>query len=202
MYKLLLTSAGFENPKVGNEFLKLINNNPSIVKVLFIPTASRTEDELYYVEESRKELLDVGIKEENIIIYNLDYTISNDVLDKISVVYVCGGNTFYLLNKIREVKFDSVLNKLMQSGVIYVGASAGSLVVGPNINIPDYSDSNDICISDFNGLNITDIVVVPHYSDRQKEIIDEAKKNTKYPIVPLTDSQALLIMHGNITIIE
>lgn len=202
MYKLLLTSAGFENPKVGNEFLKLINNNPSIVKVLFIPTASRTEDELYYVEESRKELLDVGIKEENIIIYNLDYTISNDVLDEISVVYVCGGNTFYLLNKIREVKFDSVLNKLMQNGVLYVGASAGSLVVGPNINIPDYSDTNDICISDFNGLNITDIVVVPHYLEKQKERIDEAKKITKYPIVPLTDSQALLIIDGNMTIIE
>jgi len=202
MYKLLLTSAGFENPKIGKEFLKLINNNPSITKVLFIPTASRTESELYYVEKSRKELLSVGIKEENIITYNLDYIISNEALDEISVVYVCGGNTFYLLHKIRESNFDIVLTKLIQSGITYVGASAGSLVVGPNINIPDYSDSNDISISDFNGLNITDTVIVPHYSEEQKERIEESKQNTKYPIIPLTDGQALLIINENVTIIE
>jgi peptidase E len=47
MYKLLLTSAGFENAKIGKEFLRLINNNPATTKVLFIPTASRTEEELY-----------------------------------------------------------------------------------------------------------------------------------------------------------
>lgn len=202
MYKLLLTSAGFENPKIGKEFLKLINNNPSTTKVLFIPTASRTEDELYYVEKSRNELLAVGIKEENITTYNLDYRISNKVLDELSVVYVCGGNTFYLLHKIREAKFDIVLTKLIQSGITYVGASAGSLLVGPNINIPDYSDSNDISISDYTGLNITNTVIVPHYSEEQKERIEEAKQKTKYPVIPLTDSQALLIIDENITIIE
>jgi dipeptidase E len=202
MYKLLLTSAGFENPKIGKEFLKLINDNPSITKVLFIPTASRTEDELYYVEKSKKELLAVGIKEENIIIYNLDYRISNEALDEINVVYICGGNTFYLLHKIREAKFDIVLTELIQSGIIYVGASAGSLLVGPNINIPDYSDSNDIGISDYTGLNITNTVIVPHYSEEQKERIEEAKQKTKYPVIPLTDSQALLIIDENITIIE
>lgn len=202
MCKLLLTSAGFENPKIGKEFLKLINNNPSTTKILFIPTASRTEEELYYVEKSKEELLEVGIKEENIIIYNLDSTISNETLNEISVVYVCGGNTFYLLYRIREAKFEILLTKLIQHGILYVGVSAGSLLVGPNINIPDYSDSNDISISDFNGLNITNIVVVPHYSEEQKEIIKEAKQNTKYSIMPLTDRQALLIVGDDKTIIE
>lgn len=40
MKKLLLTSAGFLNPKIGDEFLKLLSKNPKDIKVLFIPTAS------------------------------------------------------------------------------------------------------------------------------------------------------------------
>jgi peptidase E len=202
VHKLLLTSAGFENPRIGKEFLKLIDNEPSITKVLFIPTASRTEDELFYVEKSRQELLAVGIKEENILVYNLDYRISYEVLDEISVIYVCGGNTFYLLHKIKEVGFDAVLARLIQNGILYVGASAGSLLACPNINIPDRSDSNDIGINDFNGLNFTDTVIVPHYSNEQRERIEEAKQKTKYPLIPLTDNQALLIINGEIRVIE
>lgn len=76
------------------------------------------------------------------------------------------------------------------------------MLAGPNINIPDYSDSNDIGISDFNGLNITNIVVIPHYSEEQKEIIKEARQKTKYSIMHLTDRQALLIVGDDKTIIE
>lgn len=75
-------------------------------------------------------------------------------------------------------------------------------ILGLYINIPDYSDLNDIGISDFNGLNITNIVVVPHYLEEQKEIIKEARQKTKYSIIHLTDRQALLIVGDDKTIIE
>lgn len=202
MSRLLLTSAGFENPKIGMEFLKLINNDPSNVKVLFIPTAATSEEALFCVEKSRKELLSVGIKNENIITYNLDYMISYEALKEIGVVYVCGGNTFYLLHKIRESKFDITLKNLIKNGIIYVGASAGSLLAGPNINIPDRSEGNDIGISDFTGLNITDVVIKPHYSEEYKEKIEQVKQKTKYLITTLTDSQALLIIDEDMTVIE
>ena len=70
MKKLLLTSAGFVNPKMREKFLKLVNKPASKIKVLFIPIASRTGEELHYVEKSRQELLDLGIAKENIIDVN------------------------------------------------------------------------------------------------------------------------------------
>ena len=39
MKKLLLTSAGFENPKIGEEFLKSVNKPVSEIKIIFVPTA-------------------------------------------------------------------------------------------------------------------------------------------------------------------
>jgi len=44
--------------------LELVNKPVSEIKVLFIPTASRTKEELIYVEKSRQELLDSGILKE------------------------------------------------------------------------------------------------------------------------------------------
>ncbi len=202
MSKILLTSAGFENPIVGNEFLNLVNKTPSTIKVLFIPTASRAEEELYYVEKSKEELLSIGIEEKNIITFNLDYDLSEEELNKIDVIYVCGGNTFYLLHRVRETKFDKVIMDFISSGKVYVGVSAGSVLAGPNINIRNLYKDNDIGIEDFQGLNITDIIVIPHYTEEEKEKIQRIKEETKYSIITLTDSQALLIINEDIKVIE
>ncbi len=37
MKKLLLTSAGFENPKIGKLFLELINKSASETKIILFP---------------------------------------------------------------------------------------------------------------------------------------------------------------------
>lgn len=202
MSKILLTSAGFENPIVGDEFLNLVNKTTSTIKVLFIPTASRTEEELYYVEKSKEELLSIGIEEENIITFNLDYTLSEEELNKFDAIYVCGGNTFYLLHRVRETKFDKVIMDFVSSGKVYVGVSAGSLLAGPNIKIKDLYMDNDIGIKDFRGLNITNITVIPHYTEEAKEKIQQIKEDTEYEIITLTDNQALLIIDEDIKVIE
>lgn len=203
MCKILLTSAGFKNPIVGNEFLNLVNKTPSTIKILFIPTASRTEEELYYVEKSKEELLSIGIEEENIITFNLDYTLSEEELNRFDVIYVCGGNTFYLLHRVRETKFDKVIMDFTSSGKVYVGVSAGSVLAGPNINVRNlYDDDNDLEIKDFRGLNITNITVIPHYTEEAKEKIQQIKEDTECEVITLTDSQALLIIDSDIKIIE
>lgn len=202
MSKILLTSAGFENPIVGNEFLNLVNKTPSIIKVLFIPTASRTEEELYYVKKSKEELLSFGIEEKNIITFNLDYDLSKEELNRFDAIYVCGGNTFYLLHRVRETKFDKVIMDFVSSGKVYVGVSAGSLLAGPNIKIKDLYKDNDIGIKDFRGLNLTNITVIPHYTEEAKEKIEQIKEDIKYEIITLTDNQALLIIDEDIKVIE
>ena len=192
--KLLLTSAGFENPKIGKEFLKLVGKSPKDIKVLFIPTASRTKEELFYVEKSKKELLKLKINRDNIITYNLDYDIADEELETFDAIYVCGGNTFYLLHRINESGFGEDIKSLVESGKVYVGVSAGSILVGPNIDIAAPSDENDIKIKNTTGLNLTDVIISPHYAPKEKHLIDEFRKVSKFKVIPLTDKQALRIV--------
>lgn len=200
--KLLLTSAGFENPKVGKEFLKLIDKPVSKVKVIFVPTAARTKEELFYVDKSKKELLDVGILNQNIKTLDLDHKISFEEVDSFDVIYVCGGNTFYLLYKVREAGFDIITKQFLEKRGIYVGASAGSIIVGPDIKIASFGDKNDIGLKDLTGLNLVDVAVFPHFTEKDRQAVEEFKKKVDYSVLPLTDNQALSIIENKREVIE
>ncbi len=205
MKRLLLTSNGFENPKIGKEFLKLINKPASEIKILFIPNASRTKEELHYVDLSKKQLVDIGIEEENIIEYNLDRDISDEELENIDAVYMCGGNTFYLLHKVRESKFDEKISEIVSKGIVYVGVSAGSMIMGPDIDVSGIReewDKNDIGIKDLTGLNLTKERISPHYINEDKELIQKFERETGKKVTPLRDNQALLIKDTEVRIIE
>ena len=202
MTKLLLTSTGLANKNITNQFLQIIDKPVSQIKIIFIPTASRNDEELHYVQESKKELLDLGILENNIKTLNLDKPVSFDEVEDFDVIYVCGGNTFYLLKKVRETGFDKVIIEFAKTDKLYFGVSAGSILVCPNIDIASPFDENDVNLTDLTGLNLTDVIVSPHYKDEEKTIIDNFKKKSQYEIVPLTDNQALLVLDGETKIVE
>lgn len=202
MNKLLLTSTGFTNPKLAQEFLKLVDKPVSDIKVIFIPTAARNKEELFYADGCKRELLELGIKPESILDYNLDRKLTDEEMAGVNVIYITGGNTFYLMQKLRESGFGDVIKGLVSKGIIFLGVSAGSVVAGPDISIAGPFDPNDVGMTDFSGLDLTEIVTSPHYKDAEKSIVDEFSNKLPYRILPLTDSQALLQIDKNISIIE
>ena len=183
MKKLLLTSVGFVNPIIAKEFLKLFGKNPSEIKIIFIPTASRTPEELVYVKESKKELIGLGIKEENIFVFNLDKKLNYDDIKNYDSIYVCGGNTFYLAMKIKENGFDKIISKLVNNSKVYVGVSAGSILAGSNIKVALPFDENDVNLKDFKGLNLTDKIINPHHDEKEEKIIEKFEKNFGHKVL-------------------
>lgn len=194
MRKLLLTSAGFENPKIRLKFLELVGKDPEEIKVLFIPTAAQTKEEKYYANESKKEILELGIKD--IIEYNLE----GETPKEFDAIYVCGGNTFYLLDKVRKSGFDKRVIEFIDKGKVYVGVSAGSIIMGPLIGIAAPFDQNQIGLKDLTGLKLIDSVITPHYTPEEKKIID--KFEGEHPIIRLTDQQAVLVIGEKEKVLE
>jgi dipeptidase E len=191
--KLLLTSNVFENKEIGTIFKKLFEKNINQVKILFIPTAARTDEELHYVEESKTKLLDLGILKSNIFSYYPE-KLENSNFDEFDCIYVCGGNTYYLLNVIKKSRFDKKIIELVNNGVVYVGVSAGSIIAGPNISITGDFDENDCGITDLTSLNLTETIVSPHFCDNEKEYVSEFRKKSNCPVIGLKDNEAVLII--------
>jgi len=201
---LLLTSTSWkENEEIKNEFFVLTNKIPSDIKILFVNTAKKGDYEWGYAKGNIEELKEAGIKEDNIIIVNLDKKIEENDLKNIDIVYVCGGNTFHYLYKIRKIGLDIKIKELVEAGASYFGMSAGGILAGPKIDIAQIcdGDTNDINLQDLKGLQLTNIIILPHYLPTYEDEIKEFEDKNDCKVIRLTDKQALLIKEGNQKII-
>ncbi|HEY4712385.1 MAG TPA: Type 1 glutamine amidotransferase-like domain-containing protein, partial [Dehalococcoidia bacterium] len=125
MKKLLLTSTGLDNKAVTDKFLSTISKSADELKILFIPTASRTEEEMFFVRKSLNELLSFGINNGNITWFDPDDSSTYRDNTQVDCIYICGGNTFYLLYKLKESGYFAKIIEWVNDGLLYVGVSAG-----------------------------------------------------------------------------
>lgn len=118
------------------------------------------------------------------------------------VLWFGGGNTFYLRWLIHDLGIENTLRDFVESGKVYGGGSAGSIVAGPTLkHFETADDLNETPEVLLNGLNLTDRVVLPHmdnvkYAPIMRGIEDKLQADG-YITVPLTDAQALVINNGS-----
>lgn len=127
MKKILLTSTGFENDNIKNKFLELLNCDVTKAKVLFIITAANDPDAVRILSKCLDDLTNCDIPDENITIYDMHKLLTQDEINKYDAIYVCGGSTKYLVDRIYEINFKSIIDKYIENGGIYIGVSAGSV---------------------------------------------------------------------------
>ena len=194
--QLLLTSAGFNNPKIGELFVSLLGVPPGEAFVVLIPTAGRNDEGEYseYIDLSRKQLVALGIGE----VKTVEILEGFDEADiaRAHALFICGGNTFSLMRAIRETRFDLLITKFVQRGGLYTGVSAGSIIPRPSIELAGMGsegDENDVELADLRGLGLVPFAVFPHYRDALAEEVRSLADTLPYPVIPLTDNQALLV---------
>ena len=144
MKKIILTSCGIIDDKLKQEFIKLLDNKKiEDIKLLYITTAvdGESDPDKSWVDEEYKTILDLGIKEENITEFKLDYDID---FNKYDAIYMLGGNTFYLLKKIREDNWIDKIRDAINNGIIYIGSSAGSEILSKSIETALGYDENNV----------------------------------------------------------
>ncbi len=101
---------------------------------MFIPTAAINAGAIGVLHKCMHDLLKCGIPEENITVYDLHKMMPLDRLKQFDVVYICGGNTKYLLERINEQGFHEVLKEYMKNDGIVIGVSAGSIIAAQNLD--------------------------------------------------------------------
>lgn len=130
--KLLLTSAGLENDRVADFFVKTIDKDMGSIKALFIITAAIYPDAVEVLPKCLEDLFKVGVGRDNITVYDMHKNLSAEELQAFDVVYICGGNTGYLLQRMQETGFDNSLCEYIKRDGYVLGVSAGSIVLASN----------------------------------------------------------------------
>jgi dipeptidase E len=204
MGTVILSSSGFRTPQLQKYLLELLPKPPQQLRVVHIITASKVSPDKSFVDRERVVLRDLGFQVEEVDIEGRSSGDLTKILVGRDIVYIQGGNTFYLLKHVRESGFDIVIKDLIKKGVIYIGVSAGSYIACPTIEMATWKSSSDdhFGVANLTGMSLVPFLVCVHYNrEKYREGLQEGIKMSKYPVRILTDEQALLIADGKVKLI-
>lgn len=184
---------------VIDKILEILPDDPHKLKLAFIPTARDPYNIIAKTDPEKDKLVSMGFLIKEVDLKNKSKEQLSKELSDIDVVFVAGGNTFYLLEKVIESGFDILIKELVAKGVIYIGVSAGAVLVGPDIKIVEDLDDPKIApnLKTTSGIGLVDFIVLPHFGEGPlKGKTDEIYRKWKQlpnKIIPLTNEQAIIV---------
>ena len=186
-----------------NKIKKLVNKPAKDIKVAMITTASKGGvPTLDYLDKAKKLLTAQGY---DFTEFDIE-TVSEKEIEQIlnsDVMFMEGGNVYYLMRAIRQTGFDKIIKQFLGQGNVYIGASAGSYVMCPSIEMGDWKtpDRDKFGLIDFKGLNYVPFCLFAHYQPEHDKILQQKIPNLKHPLRILKDGQAILVKDKKIELV-
>lgn len=171
-------------------------------KAIFIPTAGDPYDNKDFVEADRIALEKYGLDIVEMDIKNKNEEEIRKAIVGAGIVLVAGGDTFYLMEKLKESGADKVIKDFIENNGIYIGSSAGSIICCPTIEGAEEFDNPNLAkgLNNFDGMGVFKDAIIPHaqkekYFERIRRAT-ERLESKGYKVYPLTDDD-ILFFDGN-----
>ena len=201
---MILTSSLYESIELVKKFL---DKNTESKKILFILTATNVDEYKKYIHLTQKAFEDFGYEVENFDVSIFSEEIAKEKLSEAKIVFISGGNTFYLLQELKRKNLTSYLKERIENGLLYIGESAGSVIAAPDIEYASIVDDKTLAseLDDYIGLNLVDFYIVPHF---EEEPFVEGSRNMvelykdKLDLKLINNKEAILVENNNFTIIK
>jgi dipeptidase E len=209
--KLLLTSAGLSNQSIIKAFSDLVGLPNDKIKIAFIPTAANVE------EGDKSWLIEDYINLKNQKYSSIDIvdiaSVSKDIwlprLKEANVIFVGGGNTFFLMSWLKKSGLVKILPELLKTRV-YVGISAGSMVATINLRMSTSQKSYSekiFPLENDEGLGFVNFHIRPHLNSEffpkvRVEYLAEEAKEIPEPIYAIDNNTAVMINDNQVKVIS
>ena len=169
------------------------------MSVLCIPTAAYAQDNRDWLEPQIAPLRDQAGDYREIDLAELSEHDLEQAMKGWDIIYVTGGNTYYLLEQAVRTGFAQSLAGHFARGGVYVGVSAGSVLTCPSIEyIKDMDDPDKASLDNYTGLNLVDCYILPNIDDAQDgpealKCVEEFSELQKGTIIGLREDQGLWV---------
>lgn len=200
--KLVLCSEGFSTPNTVQACVELVGKPQDQISVAVI-------NEAYAIEEGDKywtvkNLHDVatnfkgGFDLVNLLALSLD-EVEQRLMQK-DVIFVVGGNMDYLMNLFDKTGFSKILPKLLEAKV-YVGSSAGSIVLGRRLPTAAYTaiyggSREKLAVDRY--LELVDFAFLSHlnsttFPNNREGVLADVCARSDFPVYSLQDDSAIVV---------
>ena len=189
--KLILSSCDFGNPTSARFITDHLCKPISACKVLYCPNEKATPEKIRSGKYEAR-VAAFGFQRKNIYVANYFDPAPFWSLD-IDVIYISGGNTFGTMKRIRDSGFDKAIINYVQTGVTYIGGSAGAHIATADISHVEKYDQNTFGLTDFSGLDLFHGVLICHYTEERRADLDSLQTAGKYGVIALSDDQSIVV---------
>ena len=174
--------------------------------VTFIPTASTPESYKEYVTLGQKSLEGLGLKVLPLDVATASSEEIRSTLSEGDLIYVSGGNTFYLLQELKRKGADKLIQREIETGKPYIGESAGAMILAPSIEYVQLMNETQAApeLTSFAALGLIEKYPLPHYQCFPFVEIGETVLATyggRLSLVPITNHQAIIVRGRELSII-
>lgn len=207
--KLILASAGFYTEEIIKKCEEMVGKSRKSISVAVINESYAVEHEnnLRWVLDDLNRIRDnFGGNLELVNLLALDIKTVKERISLNDVIFVVGGNTDYLMSVFDKTGFSKLLPELLKTKV-YVGSSAGSMVLGTRLSTEAYNkiygEESTYGITEY--LKFVDMAIMPHLDSphfaNRRENLSEAAKQHPGVIYGLRDDSAVVVEDDKITTI-
>ncbi len=212
--KLLLTSAGIKNPSIHNALVDLLGKPIAESSALCIPTASYALPggavlawRFISGQEPRCPMCELGWKSLGVLeltaLASVDKARWLPAVQAVDVLLVNGGDPLYLCYCMRQSGLADLLPSLRDT--VYVGLSAGSMVMAPNIG-EDFVRWRPASGGD-RTLGLVDFAIFPHldHEDLPDNSMADAEKwaaGMTVPAYAIDDETAITVVDGSVEVVS
>ncbi len=115
-------------------------------------------------------------------------------LDGVDVVAVPGGNTFDLLQALREAGLLDLLHAHLLGGGSLYGGSAGAVLAGADVDLARAADPDDVGTTDRRGLDLVHgHDVLPHWTDDQEAAARRHSRASGRPVLAIPERGGVVV---------
>ena len=115
--KLFLSSSFSDVSELLPDFLGDLSNK----RVTFIPTAAKVEKVNFFVKLGKKALEKMGAVVDELELSTATAEEIKTKIEKNDIIYVSGGNTFFLLQEMKRSGADKLIMQEIRGGKPYIG---------------------------------------------------------------------------------
>ncbi len=200
--ELILTGGGDSEhfQEIDQVFIEAL---PPGARLLFIPLAGEEKDWTNGLEriEETFSTIEFGHIEMCLNLSALDWK----TLQHFHAIYIDGGNTFRLMNRIRRTHFYELIHRFLYHGGLVNGDSAGAIILGSHLetaHFGDFGDQNESGIISYQGLNLLGSYAIHcHYEDSEDLEIQEFTQGYGFPVIALHENSAAYINGLELTVV-
>lgn len=193
MGTIFLTSCGLKEKEESLKFFKFVKPLLSGKRGLVVTNATTTGHNVRAIQPTLERFALSGSTASQIELSDDNL----DEIDKVDVLYVVGGDLVPLLNLTRLTNFKAKVSALLERGGIYIGESAGSIILGDDAKWyfelkKDLNEKYRVSLPSFKGLGLVSEKIYPHFnkaSEEQKEKITAFERENKTHITCLCDGE-------------